>query len=327
MIDDFAAKGGVSTLSAGGEVSVLEAPFLPQSLDATLASRQGDDLDYDDLAPPSHAPQTQFEAESASPPQATLSHTPAHDGLTVHVCRGTGDGGYIDALIAALIGNGWSIESSSAANPASNDGPVGRREPGGLAFNDGNIHVALGLGLGGAHAMWCGKDGRLGAMDGVVAVCPFLGFDAPIYRSNQKRVGRLQERAFALAGQGRWRSIAARVECVGAYCGLGNFASQPISWADVVDCAPHLDFTQLMSQLTCPHVLILDAEDPELDADRAKSQIPAMSVLASADIRVLGDSGLLHAVEHALYSIIRHHREGRAQAASPANPIPGNHPL
>ena len=175
--------------------------------------------------------------------------------------------------------------------------------------------------------MWQGWETRLGGVDGVVAVCPFLGFDSPIFHHSAKGVGAIKRRAFKLAGKAGWRPVSSRVECVSAYTGLGHFVSEPISWADLVDCAPGVEFAGLMSHVSCPTAIILDSEDPDLDVERAQAQIQAMSALVSVDIRPLEGDCLLHAVEHALFCVIRYHQEGVHTGAPVADPSNGTLPL
>jgi len=359
MSDDFAAKGGLAALSADGDLGLLEPMKARAAAEPFPQARADDDLDYDDLAPPSHYsdptyddltppsrqpdptyddlappshrpdpnPQRFYREPSRSAQVAAHAARPIHDGLIIHVCRGAGGDDHLDALLHALTQNGWAIDTSLAHQAPLSGVPGSGIEPGAAAFNDGNIHVALGSGLGGARAMWQGWDARLRRVDGVVAVCPFLGFDSPLSRNSAKRVGRLHAKAFALAGRARWRPIAERVECASGYTGLAGFVSEPISWADIADCTPYIEFSQLMGHLVCPTAIILDAEDAELDAPRAMAQIPAMSVLASVDVRPLVDGGLLHAVEHALYQIIRYHQEGQSHEAPAAFTPLGKHPV
>ena len=322
MRDDFAAGGGVSALSSGEDIATVETPYASSAFAGADDPSPEDDLDIStEVAPAAGATET----APAAPAQSYPSAYSLHYGVTVYVCRGAGDCDHVDALVEALRGSGWEVELS--APPIAHAQPGERIEPGSHAGGDARLRVALGLGLGGSRAMWQGWDARLGHVDGVVAVCPFLGFDSPIFHHSAKGVGVIKRRAFKLAGKSGWRPVSSRVECVSAYTGLGRFVSEPISWADLVFCAPGVEFAGLMSHVSCPTAIILDSEDPDLDAERAQAQIQAMSALVSVEIRPLEGEYLLHAVEHALFCVIRYHQEGAHTGAPVTDPSNGTHPL
>ena len=319
MSDDFAAGVGVSALSSGEDIATLETPYASSAFAGADESSPEDDLDIStEVAPASRA----IETAPAQPYPPTYS---LHYGVTVHVCRGAGDCDHVDALVEALRGSGWEVELSPP--PITHARSDERIEPGIHANGDSSLRVALGLGLGGSRAMWQGWDARLGRVDGVVAVCPFLGFDSPIFHHSAKGAGVIKKRAFKLAGKAGWRPVSSRVECLAAYTGLGHFASEPISWADLVDCSPGVEFADLMSHVSCPTAIILDSEDSDLDVERSQAQIRAMSALVSVDIRPLEGDYLLHAVEHALFCVIRYHQEGAHKGAPVTDPSNGTHPL
>jgi hypothetical protein len=306
MTDDFATKAGMSALSMSDNPGLVEPLYQGNDY-----AGSNDPLHDDEFETPADEPTS--EAISVAPndkqPSAWL-----RTGLTVSVCRGAGDDEYLDALVSGLASLGWEVEAAVMPATASLRGAAPRIEPAQSVTSTGRLRVALGLGLGGSLAMWQGRDARLGLVDGVVAVCPFLGFNAPIYRGNQP--GALRQRAFDYATKPALRALASRIECVSAYHGLGDFVSHPLSWADVVDCASHADFAGMMSDFSCPTAIILDADDPQLDVERARSQIPAMNMMASVEIRALTGDQLLHAVDHALFSVLRYHQQGHGPAST-----------
>lgn len=308
MTDDFATTAGMSALSMDENPGLAEP-----AAHGAVYSGFGDSTPDEDIESSLDQP-----AADSLGPLAGNSHPSAwlRTGLTVAVCRGAGDDGHVEALIAGLRSLGWEVETAAMPATASLRGSAPRIEPAGANVASGRLRVALGVGLGGSLAMWQARDARLGHVDGVVAVCPFLGFNAPIYHGNDKRQGGMRQRAFDYAARPALRMLASRIECVSAYPGLGNFVSHPLSWADLVDCASHADFSGMLSDFSCPTAIILDAEDHELDAERARSQIPAMNMMASVDIRPLSGEQLLHAVDHALFSVLRYHQQGHGPASS-----------
>lgn len=315
MNDDFAASRGgsaLSALSAGGDALVVDAPHAELPFDRLTDFPKEEDNDVSLPADPVSV--LSFSGPRAAQPPEAIP-TPSRAGLVVHLYRSPSDSIQIDPLLSGLKRLGWGVaqETQLIPRPA-----VERVEPTPAPSSDGQCHVLLGVGLGGTRAMWDSWYSKSGSVQGVVAVCPFLGFDAPMYRSGANGVGTLRQRAFDLAAKSLWRPVFSRVECVSSYVGLGRFADQAVSWTDLVEAAPFPGFGDLMSHPSCPTAIVLDVEDPDIDAERATTQIPAMNTQVAVSLCALSGEQLVVAVDEALFSLLRYFRGLGRPVAAPA---------
>ena len=136
--------------------------------------------------------------------------------------------------------------------------------------------IVLGVGLAASFALWMDtldlpkpKTVRLGsqeltlehqwelgpALSGVVAICPFLGFDFS-----------LSGRPAKAEGLTEWRLAQSRGLLRGMLGGLqvsraadhGLWPGQPLRWGALADCLPFASMAKLVPSLKRPTVLILD---------------------------------------------------------------------
>lgn len=301
-----------SSVEEYSPVTVLDDVPDSPSFSRASAVEALDESDAADINPESRDEARQLSEDLLR--QSASTRHPFRDSVTIHVCRGVGENRHLTELVSGLRDGGWDVVM---VPPESLDSPSA----------DARRRVALGLGLGATAALRAACEGVLAQNDGVVAVCPFLGFDAPMYPNPSGRGISLRERAFQWAGKRFLRPLARRVECISAYTGLGRFVSEPISWADLAACAHSVSFSDVMSQLGCSTVIVLDRDDLELDAERAAVQIPAMNAAAALELRSLAGEELLAAVEHALFGLFRSQSASSQTEVTPAIAASEGQPL
>ncbi len=149
-------------------------------------------------------------------------------------------------------------------------------------FQEAPVLAAFGLA---ANLAMCLAEGAKDRLRAVLAVAPFMGFDAPMFGCSRRNSTRLPEIFLRMSRMRLLSGIANHLECTRVLPGMRAPVAGAISWGQFAACVPHASFAGLLSPIACPTVIVLDDADADLDHDRAYHQILAMNSRLSVSLQ------------------------------------------
>ncbi len=147
--------------------------------------------------------------------------------------------------------------------------------------------IVVGFGLAANLAM-CLAGGAKDKLRAVLAVGPFMGFDAPMYSRSRRNATWFTENLLQMSRMRLLSGTANHVECTRVLPGFRSPSAGAVSWGQLAACVPHSSFAGVMSPIACPTVIVLDNADEDLDHDRANNQILAMNSQLRVSLQDLG---------------------------------------
>lgn len=141
-------------------------------------------------------------------------------------------------------------------------------------FQEAPLLAAFGLA---ANLAMCLAGGAKNPLCGVLAISPFMGFDAPMFGCSRHNGTRFAENILRMSRMHMLSNTANYLECTSVLPGMRSPAAGPVSWGQLAACVPSASFAGLLAAIVCPTVIVLDDANEDLDQDRACHQIPAMN--------------------------------------------------
>jgi hypothetical protein len=121
----------------------------------------------------------------------------------------------------------------------------------------------------------------------LIAIGPFLGFDAPFFGQARQRDLGVRRTLLRLAGMRAMRFAADRIAFLAPGCGLVADGPAP-AWGAVARAGGEGSFVRAAGALRQDVLVVLDAGDADLDAVRAEAQLRAAS--PRMQVRVVPDA-------------------------------------
>lgn len=136
--------------------------------------------------------------------------------------------------------------------------------------------VLAAYGLAANLAMWLAR-GAKDELRAVLAIGPFMGFDAPMFGCSRRNSTWLPEKMLRMSRMRMLSRTANYLECTRALPGLRASSDARISWGELAACVPYASIDGLLTRVSCPTVIVLDEDSADLDRDRAQNQVLAMN--------------------------------------------------
>ena len=182
----------------------------------------------------------------------------------------------VDALATILREAGARVIVQKVADPRENKRVLLTRI---LAQSEAEFQampILAGFGLA-ANLALCLASGAKDKLRAVLAVGPFVGFDAPMFGRSRRNATWFTENLLQMSRMRLLSGIANHVECTRVLPGFRSPSAGAVSWGQLAACVPHSSFAGVVSTIACPTVIVLDGADEDLDHERANNQILAMN--------------------------------------------------
>ena len=192
----------------------------------------------------------------------------------------------IDTLAAELRKAGNHVSVLQLADPAENKRALLARLVAQSEAECEELPILVAFGLAANVALWLAQ-GLKDRCRAVLAVGPFMGFDAPMYESSRHKSTWLTEKILRMSRMRLFNRTANYLECTRTLPGMRALTDAPVSWGVLANCVPTTAFAGIVAPVACPTVVVLDSVDADLNHDRATNQILAMNALLRLSLQDL----------------------------------------